>query len=83
MVDEGSAETSFVAETGKIIAKGDVGVADPTNAAQDIQYTLTFRLEDSVPSAGYILINIPDTMHLHPSTTRSGGSCAKWTCSDV
>lgn len=33
MVDEGSAETSFVAETGKIIAKGDVGVADPTNAA--------------------------------------------------
>jgi len=83
VVDIGKSTESYVAVVGKIDAIGDIEINDPTNDAKDVIYTLTFTLEDSVPSSGYLKIEFPDTTHLHPSTTRSVGSCRVYTCAEV
>jgi hypothetical protein len=80
VVDIGTSTESYVAVVGKIDAIGDIEISDPTNDAQDVTYTLTFTLEDAVPSSGYLKIEFPDTTYLHPSTTRSVGSCREFTC---
>lgn len=82
-VDTGSSDISYTAVVGKIDAIGDIEIDDPTNAAQDVVYTLTFTLEDAVPSSGYLKIDFPGTTFLHPSTTRSVGSCRVYTCAEV
>lgn len=83
IVDQSVSDTSFIALTGKIDAVGGIEVDNPTNAALDAVYTMTFTLEDAIPKSGYVQIQLPEGVTLEKSTTLSTGSCRDFTCWEV
>jgi len=63
-----------------VTAVGTLKINNPTNYAKSNIYSMTFKLEDVLPKAGYVLITVPSDVLLSPSTTQSSGSCKIYTC---
>jgi hypothetical protein len=45
-----------VATTGEVYAIGTVKIPDPTNYQRANIYSMSFKLEDELPKAGYIMV---------------------------
>lgn len=82
-VDTQTEPTSFTAIPGKISIVGEIEIIDAENAMKDAQYNLKFISEDSLPTAGYVLVEFPEEIVLNPAHTLSSGSCKKYYCSEV
>jgi hypothetical protein len=82
-VDFGQSPTSFTPFAGKISPKGEIAVNKPTNAEKYATYTLSFKIEDLVPSAGYIAVEFPPEVKLERSSTLSTEVCKIFTCVQV
>lgn len=80
VVDQTYVSKSFVAITGRVDAIGDLKIPKPVNSQRSNIYSLTFKLEDKLPKAGYIMVILPSELVFSPSTTQSSGSCKIYTC---
>jgi len=79
-VDAGSAESTFVATTGKVIPTGEIEVIDPVTYGDDSTYILKFLCESMVPKGGRIDIYIPEPFEIRENVVTSSGTCASSTC---
>lgn len=81
-MDQSTKTTSYTALPGEFTANA-IEISNPTNDVKSNIYTLKFTLSDSVPSAGYIQVDLPSVVKLNPSTTLSTASCRVLTCLDA
>jgi len=79
-VDEGETVDSFVPGPGDVRATSPVTVSNPITYNKDSTWTLKFTTSNTVPTGGYVKVELPPQVTLSPSTTISGGSCRKWSC---
>ena len=83
VVDSQNVEKSYVATTGKVYPEGTIVIPNAQNNERANIYSFEFELEDELPKAGYIQIDMPESVKLSPSTTQSSGSCKDYTCIDA
>jgi hypothetical protein len=82
-VDKSTFPSSYTPEPGAISGEGQIVIDEPRNNAVGTTYKFSFKLESSVPSQGYLLLQFPEEVKIDASTARSQGDCKVIFCTEV